>query len=104
MLARTTPSYELEEAVFPSGQELARRCGTNPSTVVRFSQKLGFAGYPAMVEALRHHLLQRLTPAARLLHLKATPEACDYLARVGSPDVVVALGGRWPGRFGHPSH
>ena len=37
----------LEEAAFQTAEELARRANTSSSTVVRFSQALGFEGYPS---------------------------------------------------------
>ncbi len=48
----------LEEAAFQTAEELARRASTSSSTVVRFSQALGFDGYPelqqAAIEEYRH--------------------------------------------------
>jgi DNA-binding MurR/RpiR family transcriptional regulator len=48
----------LEEAAFQTAEELARRASTSSSTVVRFSQALGFEGYPelqqAAIEEYRH--------------------------------------------------
>lgn len=38
----------LDEAAFLTAEELARRAGTSSSTVVRFSQALGFEGYPEL--------------------------------------------------------
>ncbi len=37
----------LDEAAFLTAEELARRASTSSSTVVRFSQALGFEGYPS---------------------------------------------------------
>src|SRR4026209_1325900 len=49
----------LEEAAFQTAEELARRADTSSSTVVRFSQALGFEGFPELQEAARdeysHH-------------------------------------------------
>lgn len=72
---------ELEEAVFLSGQEVARRVGIDASTLVRFSQSLGFSGYRALSEALRRHLMERMTPAARLMRLRSRtgPSSADGL-------------------------
>ena len=36
----------LDEVAFQTAEELARRANTSSSTVVRFSQALGFEGYP----------------------------------------------------------
>src|SRR6188472_1964130 len=41
----------LEEAAFQTAEELARRADTSSSTVVRFSQALGFDGFPELQEA-----------------------------------------------------
>lgn len=52
----------LEEAAFQTAEELARRASTSSSTVVRFSQALGFEGYPelqqAAIEEYRHKVAQ----------------------------------------------
>ena len=49
----------LDEAAFHTAEELARRANTSSSTVVRFSQALGFEGYPelqqAAIEEYRSH-------------------------------------------------
>ncbi len=41
----------LDEAAFQTAEELARRAATSSSTVVRFSQALGFEGYPELQQA-----------------------------------------------------
>ena len=41
----------LDKAAFLTAEELARRAGTSSSTVVRFSQALGFEGYPELQQA-----------------------------------------------------
>lgn len=50
----------LDEAAFQTAEELARRANTSSSTVVRFSQALGFEGYPelqqAAIEEYRHSI------------------------------------------------
>ena len=49
----------LDEVAFHTAEELARRASTSSSTVVRFSQALGFEGFPELQEAARdeyrHH-------------------------------------------------
>jgi DNA-binding MurR/RpiR family transcriptional regulator len=49
----------LDEVAFHTAEELARRASTSSSTVVRFSQALGFEGFPDLQEAAReeyrHH-------------------------------------------------
>src|SRR5262249_62364405 len=43
----------LAEAAFQTAEELARRANTSSSTVVRFSQALGFEGFPELQAAAR---------------------------------------------------
>jgi DNA-binding MurR/RpiR family transcriptional regulator len=42
-----------DEAAFQTAEELARRANTSSSTVVRFSQALGFEGFPELQQAAR---------------------------------------------------
>ena len=55
----------LDEVAFHTAEELARRASTSSSTVVRFSQALGFEGFPELQEAAREEY--------RHLHRKADP-------------------------------
>ena len=55
----------LDEVAFHTAEELARRANTSSSTVVRFSQALGFEGFPELQEAAREEY--------RHLHRKADP-------------------------------
>jgi DNA-binding MurR/RpiR family transcriptional regulator len=43
----------LDEVAFHTAEELARRANTSSSTVVRFSQALGFEGFPELQDAAR---------------------------------------------------
>jgi len=43
----------LDEAAFQTAEELARRANTTSTTVVRFSQALGFEGFPELQAAAR---------------------------------------------------
>jgi DNA-binding MurR/RpiR family transcriptional regulator len=43
----------LDEAAFHTAEELAKRANTSSSTVVRFSQALGFEGFPELQQAAR---------------------------------------------------
>ncbi len=52
----------LDEAAFQTAEELARRANTSSSTVVRFSQALGFEGFPELQQAARDEYRRR--PAA----------------------------------------
>jgi DNA-binding MurR/RpiR family transcriptional regulator len=49
----------LDEAAFQTAEELARRANTSSSTVVRFSQALGFEGFPELQQAARDEYRQR---------------------------------------------
>src|SRR5213595_3242574 len=52
----------LDEAAFQTAEALARRANTSSSTVVRFSQALGFEGFPELQQAARDEYRRR--PAA----------------------------------------
>ena len=49
----------LDEAAFSTAEELARRASTSSSTVVRFSQALGFDGFPELQAAAREEYRRR---------------------------------------------
>src|SRR5690348_2769262 len=49
----------LDEAAFQTAEELARRANTSSSTVVRFSQALGFEGYPELQHSAREEYRRR---------------------------------------------
>jgi DNA-binding MurR/RpiR family transcriptional regulator len=53
----------LEEVAFHTAEELARRANTSSSTVVRFSQALGFEGFPELQDAAREEYRQSHRPA-----------------------------------------
>jgi DNA-binding MurR/RpiR family transcriptional regulator len=55
----------LDEAAFQTAEELARRANTSSSTVVRFSQALGFEGFPELQAAAREEY--------RRVHTKTEP-------------------------------
>jgi DNA-binding MurR/RpiR family transcriptional regulator len=72
----------LDEVAFHTAEELARRASTSSSTVVRFSQALGFEGFPELQEAAReeyrhHHRTtgdtNGFTGATPLFSLDQTP-------------------------------
>src|SRR6202046_5011723 len=54
----------LDEAAFQTAEELARRASTSSSTVVRFSQALGFEGFPELQQAARDEYRRRPHGAA----------------------------------------
>ena len=57
----------LDEAAFQTAEELARRANTSSSTVVRFSQALGFEGFPELQAAAREEY--------RRVHAQPAPDA-----------------------------
>jgi DNA-binding MurR/RpiR family transcriptional regulator len=78
----------LEEAAFQTAEELARRADTSSSTVVRFSQALGFEGFPELQQAAREEYKRRS-------HALATGSAGEELESVlltlGSSELETAL-------------
>jgi DNA-binding MurR/RpiR family transcriptional regulator len=57
----------LDEAAFQTAEELARRANTSSSTVVRFSQALGFEGFPELQQAARDEYRRRPPDAAQVM-------------------------------------
>src|SRR5437764_9866155 len=60
----------LDEVAFQTAEELARRANTSSSTVVRFSQALGFEGFPELQGSARDEYRRR----------RATPEGAAATA------------------------
>jgi DNA-binding MurR/RpiR family transcriptional regulator len=54
----------LDEVAFQTAEELARRANTSSSTVVRFSQALGFEGYPELQQSAREEYRRRHATSA----------------------------------------
>src|ERR687885_423746 len=50
----------LDEVAFQTAEELARRASTSSSTVVRFSQALGFEGFPELQQSAREEYRRRV--------------------------------------------
>jgi DNA-binding MurR/RpiR family transcriptional regulator len=65
----------LDEAAFQTAEELARRANTSSSTVVRFSQALGFEGFPELQAAAREEY--------RRIH--ARPQAASGMPESSAP-------------------
>jgi DNA-binding MurR/RpiR family transcriptional regulator len=55
----------LDEAAFQTAEELAKRASTSSSTVVRFSQALGFEGFPELQQAARDEYRRRAPAGGR---------------------------------------
>src|SRR5579871_814314 len=62
----------LDEAAFRTAEELARRASTSSSTVVRFSQALGFEGFPELQQAARDEYRRRVGGGLGIDALTAT--------------------------------
>jgi DNA-binding MurR/RpiR family transcriptional regulator len=56
----------LDEVAFQTAEELARRANTSSSTVVRFSQALGFEGYPELQQSAREEYRRRHATSPRI--------------------------------------
>lgn len=54
----------LDEVAFQTAEELARRASTSSSTVVRFSQALGFHGFPDLQDAAREEYRRGVSAGA----------------------------------------
>jgi DNA-binding MurR/RpiR family transcriptional regulator len=67
----------LDEAAFQTAEELARRANTSSSTVVRFSQALGFEGFPELQAAAREEY--------RRVHTKTEPKNAGAAAGSSTP-------------------
>src|SRR2546421_13010276 len=55
----------LDDVAFQTAEELARRANTSSSTVVRFSQALGFEGYPELQHSAREEYRRRHAPGPK---------------------------------------
>jgi DNA-binding MurR/RpiR family transcriptional regulator len=76
----------LDEAAFQTAEELARRANTSSSTVVRFSQALGFDGFPELQAAAREEYRRVHSGAAN-----GTPEASGPLFSLDQNEFETAL-------------
>ena len=68
----------LDEAAFQTAEELARRANTSSSTVVRFSQALGFEGFPELQQAAREEYRRRPAGAAETNEAAAPLFSLDH--------------------------
>jgi DNA-binding MurR/RpiR family transcriptional regulator len=63
----------LDEVAFQTAEELARRASTSSSTVVRFSQALGFEGYPELQASAREEYRRKHAQPAAAGGAEAAP-------------------------------
>src|SRR5207248_1249564 len=68
----------LDEAAFQTAEALARRASTSSSTVVRFSQALGFEGFPELQQAARDEYRRRAPGAVNGLGAAAPLFSLDH--------------------------
>ncbi len=68
----------LDEAAFQTAEELARRASTSSSTVVRFSQALGFEGFPELQQAARDEYRRRPPAAVQTIAATAPLFSLDH--------------------------
>jgi DNA-binding MurR/RpiR family transcriptional regulator len=68
----------LDEAAFQTAEELARRANTSSSTVVRFSQALGFEGFPELQQAARDEYRRRPAGATEAVSAAAPLFSLDH--------------------------
>lgn len=82
----------LDEAAFQTAEALARRANTSSSTVVRFSQALGFEGFPELQQAAREEY-RRTLPATNAGSGPASPlfslDQNEFEAAIGADHVNV---------------
>jgi DNA-binding MurR/RpiR family transcriptional regulator len=62
----------LDEVAFQTAEELARRANTSSSTVVRFSQALGFEGFPELQSSAREEYRRRVAAGAETTGAKTS--------------------------------
>jgi len=90
-----------QSAAFMTAGRLAGAVGVNEATVIRFAQRLGYPGFPAMIEEVQQIVHQDLVPGAGLdtedtadqrfhLALSAQAELIQRTMRQVPPDAVSA--------------
>lgn len=79
-----------QDAAFMSGSQLAQRLQVDAATVVRFSQRLGYAGYPELRQEIQERVRQEIQARYQPLSDQEEPEAlfrriihneCEFLAQ-----------------------
>ena len=74
----------LDEAAFQTAEELARRANTSSSTVVRFSQALGFEGFPELQAAAREEYRRVNAKARQGIRRERARRRCSRSTRTSS--------------------
>ena len=76
-----------EKAVFLTAAKMGETVGVSESTVVRFATQLGYKGYPEFQEALKEHMLGRLTSIQRMEVTYGRIHQSEILDRVLRSDI-----------------
>jgi DNA-binding MurR/RpiR family transcriptional regulator len=79
----------LDEVAFQTAEELARRANTSSSTVVRFSQALGFEGFPELQGQARDEYRRRV--AAGLAGANGSSPAVEPLFSLDQSDFETSV-------------
>jgi len=83
----------LDEVAFQTAEELARRANTSSSTVVRFSQALGFEGFPELQGSAREEYRRRVASGEAATGAPAAPlfslDQSDFETAVAADHVNV---------------
>jgi DNA-binding MurR/RpiR family transcriptional regulator len=79
----------LDEVAFQTAEELARRANTSSSTVVRFSQALGFEGFPELQGQAREEYRRRV--AAGMIGTTNGKTAAEPLFSLDQSDFETAV-------------
>jgi DNA-binding MurR/RpiR family transcriptional regulator len=83
----------LDEVAFQTAEELARRANTSSSTVVRFSQALGFEGFPELQGSAREEYRRRVAQGDHAASTASAPlfslDQSDFETAVAADHVNV---------------
>ena len=79
----------LDEVAFQTAEELARRANTSSSTVVRFSQALGFEGFPELQGSAREEYRRRV--ASGQISGAVTPGSAEPLFSLDQSEFETAI-------------
>ncbi len=76
-----------QSAAFMTAARFAEAVGVNEATVIRFAQRLGYSGFPAMIEEVQQIVHQDLMPGGRLMD-EDTQDQCFHLALAGEAELL----------------
>jgi DNA-binding MurR/RpiR family transcriptional regulator len=81
----------LDEVAFQTAEELARRANTSSSTVVRFSQALGFEGFPELQASAREEFRRRVAAGLATGQNGSAPSSAAPLFSLDQSDFETAV-------------